>query len=208
MTITPVELALYAFALLILFLTPGPVWVALIARGVSGGFHAAWPLALGVVVGDVLWPLLAVLGVTYVVSLYGDFLIVLRYLAAVVFVLMGIALIRSADKVIGENSRLTAPGMWAGFAAGLLVILGNPKAILFYMGILPGFFDLSAITAWDIAAICFLSALVPLAGNLLLALFLDRVRRFLSTPGAVRRTNLVAGALLILVGVFIAVSEI
>ena len=155
MTISPTELALYAFALLILFLTPGPVWVALIARGVTGGFHAAWPLALGVVVGDVLWPLLAVLGVTYIVTIYGEFLVVLRYFAAVVFIVMGVALIRSADKVIGENSRLTAPGMWAGFAAGLLVILGNPKAILFYMGILPGFFDLSAITAWDIAAICF-----------------------------------------------------
>lgn len=208
MTISPVELALYAFALFILFLTPGPVWVALIARAVTGGFRSAWPLALGVVVGDVIWPLLAVLGVTYVVSLYGDFLIVLRYFAALVFVLMGVALIRSAGEVIGENSRLTAPGMWAGFVAGLLVILSNPKAILFYMGILPGFFDLTAITAWDIAAICFLSALVPLLGNLVLALFVAQVRRFLSTPGAVRRMNIVSGVLLILVGVFIALSEV
>ncbi len=63
MTISPFDLALYAGALLILFLTPGPVWVALTARALSGGFHAAWPLALGVVVGDALWPLLAVLGV-------------------------------------------------------------------------------------------------------------------------------------------------
>ena len=54
--------ALYVGALLILFLTPGPVWVALTARALSGGFHAAWPLAFGVVVGDVLWPLLAILG--------------------------------------------------------------------------------------------------------------------------------------------------
>ena len=28
--------------------------------------------------------------------------------------------------------------MWAGFVAGLALILGNPKAILFYMGVLPG----------------------------------------------------------------------
>jgi hypothetical protein len=37
--------------------------------------------------------------------------------------------------------------MWAGFLAGLAVILGNPKAILFYMGMLPGFFDLRALTS-------------------------------------------------------------
>jgi len=66
LTISAGDLLLYAGALLVLFLTPGPVWVALIARALSGGFHAAWPLALGVVVGDVLWPFLAILGVTWI----------------------------------------------------------------------------------------------------------------------------------------------
>ena len=54
MTLAAHDLALYAGALFVLFLTPGPVWVALTARALSGGFHAAWPLALGVVVGE--WP--------------------------------------------------------------------------------------------------------------------------------------------------------
>jgi len=54
MTITPYELLLYAGALLILFMTPGPVWVALLARSLSGGFQAAWPLAMGVAIGDIV----------------------------------------------------------------------------------------------------------------------------------------------------------
>ena len=37
MTLDPNDLLLYAGALLILFLTPGPVLVALTARGLSGG---------------------------------------------------------------------------------------------------------------------------------------------------------------------------
>ena len=73
MTLTPSEILLYMGALAILFFTPGPVWVALVARGVSGGFHAAWPLALGVVVGDILWPLLAIFGVSLLVEIYADF---------------------------------------------------------------------------------------------------------------------------------------
>jgi len=206
MTITITQLGLYAGALFILFLTPGPVWVALTARAISGGFNAAWPLALGVVVGDVLWPLLAIFGVSYLVSIYADFLTILRYFGALVFLIMGIALIRHANVSLAEDSRLTRPGMWAGFIAGLAVILGNPKAILFYMGILPGFFDLTAITWIDISAICFLSMLVPLIGNLILAASIDRARRFLASPTAVRRTNISAGVLLILVGIAIAVS--
>ena len=93
--------------------------------------------------------------------------------------------------------------MWAGFLAGLLVILSNPKAILFYMGILPGFFDLSSMTGWDIAAICLLSALVPFVGNVILAAFLDRARRLMSSDRARWRMNISAGVLLILVGLVI-----
>jgi len=73
MTITLAELGLYAGALLIHFLTPGPVRIALTARALSGGFHAAWPLALGVVVGDALWPLFAILGITWATSLFAEF---------------------------------------------------------------------------------------------------------------------------------------
>lgn len=88
MTITFTEALLYAGAMIILFLTPEPVWVALMARSFGHGMRDALPLALGVVIGDFIWP----------------------------------------------------------FVAGLLVIIGNPKAILFYMGILLGFFDLRSIT--------------------------------------------------------------
>lgn len=204
MTATPFELLLYAGALFILFLTPGPVWVALLARALSGGFNSAWPLALGVVVGDVLWPLLAILGVTWLVSEFAWFMDVLRWVAVVMFLAMGVMLIRNAGKSLGSDSRLTRPGMLAGFLAGLAVILGNPKAILFYMGVLPGFFDLTQVTKWDIAAICFLSFIVPLVGNLALALSVDRVRGLLKSESALRRMNVTAGILLICVGGVIA----
>lgn len=203
MTITPTELTLYCGALLILFLTPGPVWVALTARALSGGFHAAWPLALGVVVGDALWPLLAILGVTWVVSVFAGFMTVLKWIAAAVFLAMGALILRNADKTIATDSRLTRPGMWAGFLAGVAVILGNPKAILFYMGVLPGFFDLTRVTGPDIAAIVAASIAVPLIGNVFFAFSIDRARRVLSSPRALRRTNIVAGILLICVGLVI-----
>ena len=206
MTLNLFDIALYAGALLILFLTPGPVWVGLIARSLSGGFHAAWPLALGVVIGDVLWSLLAIFGITWILSLYGSFLELLKWVAAGIFVLMGAAVLRSADKEIGTDNRLTRPGMWAGFLAGLAVILGNPKAILFYMGMLPGFFDLTALTWADVAVIASLSAIVPLFGNLAMAVFIDRARRLIDSPQGLARMSRIAGVLLIGVGLAIPLT--
>ncbi|KAF0675952.1 LysE family translocator [Profundibacterium mesophilum] len=203
MTIGWGEMALYCAALLALFATPGPVWVGLVARTLSGGFRAAWPLALGVAVGDVLWPLLAILGLSWAVSLYGGFLAVLRWVATAVFIFMGIALLRGEGGVPGRDGRLTRPGAWAGFATGLAVILGNPKAVLFYMGVLPGFFDLQRLTAGDIAAICAASFAVPLAGNLLTGLSIDRARRYLTAPHVMRRVTRASGVLLIGVGLLL-----
>mgnify|MGYP000450400511 CR=1 FL=1 len=203
MTLAAADLSLYTVAIFILFLTPGPVWLALVARAMSGGFHAAWPLALGVVVGDVLWPFLAILGVSWIVSAFSGFMLALRVVATLMFVGMGILLIRNAGRSISADSRLTRPGIWAGFMAGLAAILGNPKAVLFYMGVLPGFFDLSRITPWDMVVVVGISFSVPLVCNLLLALFVDRIRRLISSPKALRRTNIASGVLLILVGLII-----
>lgn len=206
MTITVWEMTLYAGALLILFLTPGPVWLAMLARSVSGGFSAAWPLALGVSVGDAIWPLAAILGVSWMVTEVSGLMDILRWVACAVFLWMGWVQIRNAGDKISANTRLTRPGRMAGFAAGVAAILGNPKAILFYMGVLPGFFDMSTLTKPDIAAILALSVIIPLIGNLALALFIDRMRRFLSSPTALRRTNLIAGWLLICVGLVIPLT--
>jgi threonine/homoserine/homoserine lactone efflux protein len=202
-TIAPFELLLYAGAIFILFITPGPVWVALTARAMAGGFASAWPLAVGVVLGDILWPLLAIMGVSWVASSFDGVLSVLRYVAAGIFLFMGAMLIRNADHSIASDSRLTKPGRWAGFLAGVAVILGNPKAILFYMGLLPGFFDLRVITKWDVVAILLVSSLVPLIGNLCLAIFVSKIRLLLRTPSALRRVNIVSGCMLISVGLII-----
>jgi threonine/homoserine/homoserine lactone efflux protein len=203
MTVSVHELLLYALGMAGLWAVPGPVWVALTARALSGGFAAAWPLAVGVALGDLIWPLAAILGLTWIESAYGDFLQILRWVAAVIFLVMGVMLIRKPAATLNADSRLTRPGMWAGFTVGVAAVIGNPKAILFYMGALPGFFALDRLTEVDVAAIIVISALIPMAGNLGLALFLDRARQLLSSPESMRRLNVTSGILLIGVGLVI-----
>ncbi|ATF16682.1 LysE family translocator [Phaeobacter gallaeciensis] len=203
MSVSAWDLTLYAGGLFVLFLTPGPVWLAVMARALSGGFPVAWPLALGVACGDILWPLVAVAGVSWIVSEVTGLMEVLRWVASAMFLFMGVMLLRHADARIEANSALTRPGLWAGFIAGIAVILGNPKAILFYMGVLPGFFDLTAVTRLDILAIVVLSFLVPLVGNLCMAGLVHRVRWHITSPATLRRINIVSGCLLIGVGCLI-----
>ena len=204
MTITFAALLLYAGAMALLWLTPGPVWVAITARALSGGFASAWPLAIGVTIGDLIWPLFAIFGLSWIVDQWSGFMVALRYVAVVFFVGMGILLIRRASDPIERDSRLTRPGRLAGFLAGVAAILGNPKAVLFYMSALPGFFDLRHVTAADIAVIALVSMSIPLVGNLVLALAVDKARARLASPERIRKINRIAGGLLIVVGLALA----
>lgn len=204
MSLTAAQLGLYALAMAGLWTVPGPVWVALLARALSGGFAAAWPLAVGVTLGDCLWPALAIFGMGWVLSVYGDALHILRWVAAGTFAVMGVLLITKSGALMSADSKLTRPGRLAGFATGVAAVIGNPKAILFYMTVLPGFFgDLSRLTAGDTVAVLAVSVAVPLVGNLGLALFLDRARSLLSSPERVRTLNRAAGCLLLLVAAVI-----
>jgi len=199
MTISLYQIGLYLVALALLFITPGPVWVALIARSLKSGFSGAWPLAMGVAIGDVVWPVLALLTLGQLVALHASLLIGLKYIAVAVFLIMGGGLIMARTDRLSAPSQLTRPGFWPGFVAGLLVIIGNPKAILFYIGILPGFFDVTALTALDIAVIGGISAAVPFSGNIILALMLDRVSALIASPLARRRLNVATGLVLFMV---------
>jgi threonine/homoserine/homoserine lactone efflux protein len=206
MTLTAAQLGLYATALFVLFLTPGPVWLATAARALAHGWVAAVPLVIGVALGDALWSVAAALGLAWIVGTYAWVMDVLKWVAVAVFALMGWLLIRNADKTISANSALIRPGAMAGFLAGLAAILANPKAVLFYMGMLPGFFDLTRVTPLDIAAIASISILVPLVGNIGFAILVDTARRRFSSPERLARINRVAGGLLIGVAGLIALT--
>nr|WP_241865513.1 LysE family translocator [Paracoccus salsus] len=191
-----------------IWLTPGPVWVAIMARAMATGFRGVWPLSLGVAIGDMLWPLIAIFGLAVVVAQNDVLMVGLRWVASVVFVGMGLALLRQAARPVERDARLTQRGRWAGFSAGLLAITGNPKAALFYVGVLPGFFDVARITAADVAVIVAMSTAIPFLLNLAMGGAVAAARARLATPTGLRRLNLLSGGLLILVGCAIAMGQL
>ncbi len=206
LTVSASQIAAYSAALAALVVTPGPVIAALIARAATGGVAAAVPLAAGVAVGDFLWPLLAMLGLGVLAGVWAGLMTALRLVGAAIVIWMGIGLIRHAEVAARRAAAGGIPERrLAGFAAGVSIIAGNPKAILFYIGILPGFFDFARLTPADIALICLVSMAIPFAGNLGWAALFARARRWLADPLMMRRVHVGAGVALCLVGVGIAV---
>ena len=139
-------------------------------------------------------------------SFHADLVFWLKHVAVFVFFAMGVSPLWSKIETINLPNQLTRPGMLAGLVAGILVILGNPKTILFHIGILLGFFNLVGLQPIDVAVIGGLSALAPLIGNLVLALMFDHVSKMLNSPVLRQRINRITGVVLICVGGLIFIS--
>ena len=202
-TITTTQLFLYIVALIILFITPGPVWIAIVARTISGGPKSAFSLILGVCLGDMLWPIIVFLGIGFFISIYSDYLIFFRFICSLILAIMGTQIILNSKKSISHNNQLNKKGFFSAFIAGFLAVTANPKAALFYITLLPGFFNFLTVNKLDLSVISFITFSVPFIGNLFLIFFLTKMKKLISSKKAIIRLNFVSGIMLIFVAILI-----
>ncbi len=201
MTITT-TLALFG-SMILLALIPGPGVFAVIARSMSSGFSHGAATTVGIVFGDYVFIIFSVMGLVALANVMGSFFIVLKYLGAAYLIYLAVSLWRSSTNVEGTEG-IKEMSFVSNFLAGLFTTLGNPKAILFYVGFLPAFMDLAAISAWDIALIMLVATLAVGGVMLGYAYAASKSRRLLSSPRAQKNLNRTASGVMACSGVLLA----
>ena len=83
------------------------------------------------------------------------------------------------------------------FIGELLVNFGNPNAILFYNGALPGFVNVTRVNTLDIVLVVLVLATLTFCGNNNLVVMLDRTVRLIALQSARCRLDVVTGAVLL-----------
>ncbi len=141
---TLLSMTLLAGALFVLAATPGPGVLATVARAMASGFLPASQVVLGIVLGDVVFVLLAIFGLGALASLLGDLFIVVKIGGAAYLIWLGVKLWRSPADVDQPQQTVATSGV-SNWLSGLLITLANPKVILFYLGLLPTFIDLAIV---------------------------------------------------------------
>ena len=65
------DLIFYAFGIFLLFITPGPLCIVIVARSLTYNVRGTWLHGFGVSLGDILWPLTAILGLSCIAGKSG-----------------------------------------------------------------------------------------------------------------------------------------
>lgn len=178
---------------------PGPGVFAIVARGLASGFSHAALVAIGIVLGDLVFLMLAIFGLSAMAEIMGDFFMIIKYLGGAYLIWLGIKLWRS--KPVPMEVKAIKETSWAAnFFSGLFITLGNPKTILFYLGLLPTFIDLNAVTSRDIALL--VAIVVSVVGCVLFsyAYSASRARGLFKNSRAERLLHRMAGGVLMITG--------
>ncbi len=196
---TMLNLLAFAAAMFLLAASPGPGVFATLARALASGFSHAAVLVLGIVLGDIIFLLLAIYGLSSMAEFLGSFFTFVKYAGGIYLIWLGIGIWRSkanTKKVLGVRE-----DSWKkNFLSGLSITLANPKVIFFYLGFLPTFVDLTRLTNIDILAISIV--VVVVLGSVLLsyAFLATRASRLITSERNQRRLNRCAGGVMITAG--------
>lgn len=190
---TTADLGIFALALALAAGTPGPTIAALVARVLSTGWRDVLPFAAALWVGEALWCLAAILGLSALAQVFHGTFAVIRW-AGIAYLIWLAWTTWHAPVETAKLPRPAAP--LAMFGAGLAVTIGNPKIMVFYLALLPSLFDLTRIGIADGAAMLAVCLAVLAIIDVVWIAAAERARAILRTPRARRMANRVSATAL------------
>lgn len=215
----PIEnLLAFAAAAAILIAVPGPSVLFVIGRSLALGRRGGLLSVLGNALGMLGQLALVVVGVGAIVAQSVVLFTIVKYLGAAYLIYLGVQAIRhgreSGQRAALHARALTDAGgiphrersgvriLWEGFLVGIT----NPKAIVFFVAVLPQFVDYRAgAVPTQLAVLGVVFAVIALVFDGAWALAAGTARRWFATrPRRVAQLSMAGGAMMIGLGAWVA----
>ncbi len=192
--------ALYAVCVAV----PGPGVVAMVARALGSGFRMAIPAAIGTMVGDWVWMTLSAFGLAGLAQAMGGYFLIVKYAGALYLAYMAF---KYWTAEVSEVPQLVPATAQQSFLSQLSVTLGNPKAMAFFLAILPTVVDLKHLNGAGYAQLTLATAVLIPSIMLAYAALAAQVRNLLTSKRARKGLNRTGAVVMAGAGLWVAVSE-
>lgn len=204
MTLT--TLFAYATALFIAAAIPGPGMTAIVARALGSGFRETFFMGLGLVLGDMIYLTAVILGLAFVAQTFQEAFMVLKFAGAAYLLYIAWKL-WTAGLLPQELKAKKSTSMPMSFLSGLLITLGNPKTMLFYVALVPTLIDIRMIGPSEYATLLAITFIVLMAVLLPYILLAAKARNLLKRPSALTILNRTAAGILAGTATMIAIRS-
>ena len=138
----------FFIGMIILAATPGPGVFGSMAKAAAEGFKMSLFFIGGLVLGDIIFFNLALLGLSAIAKMLGGMFIAIRIAGGLYLVYLGVRMFRSSQFSTNVKTN-SGKNKWQTCLSGLLLTLGNPKPILFYASVLPTIINFNEVRFID-----------------------------------------------------------
>ena len=211
----PLEnLLLFVPAMALLVMLPGPDFALVSRVALLEGPRAGKAAACGVALGITVHTACAIAGISAIIAASAPLFQLLKYAGAAYLFWLGIQSFRQKAQPLQEDA---VPGDGAAaphavplrraFRQGFLTNALNPKAILYFLVLLPQFMAADVAAAPQLLEMGAITAVECLVWYLFLAQILGRVRRVFANPRVQRWLHRVTGAVFLGFGLRLALAR-
>lgn len=173
--------------------TPGPGIAAVVARSLAHGFKGAPAFVAGFIVGDLTWFAIAATGLAALAKTAATVFVVIKWAGVAYLLYLAWKLWTAPAERVAVTEGDDRQHGWRAFGASLMLTLANPKAILFFLALLPTVVDLAHMNTLAFIEISLVIATLMPAVLFTYVFLAARARELFTTPKAVRRLNRSSG---------------
>jgi len=185
--------------------SPGPGVAAVVARSLARGTVGAPAFIVGFLIGDLAWFTLAATGLAALAKTAYVLFVIVKYAGAAYLLYLAWRMWTSRAETLVDGADEGSQKPLQLFLGSLALTLGNPKAMVFFLALLPTVVKLETLTLagfLEIAAV--ICVLLPLVlGAYVLAAV--RARKLLRSARAVRLVN--RGSATVMAGAAAAIAS-
>ena len=199
--------AYFAFlaACIALALLPGPIVTLVIANGLRHGTRAALTNVAGAQAGLAIVIGIVAVGLTSLMATMGYWFDWVRFAGAAYLVWLGVKLIRAP--VTSVNADAPPPPPRGGFfLQGFVVLLSNPKVLVFFGAFIPQFMDMEKDHFPQVALLGVTFMVIAASTDAVYALLAGRARLFFSKQRT-RMLSRISGGFMIGGGIWLALTR-
>lgn len=189
----------------VLSLVPGPSIFLVIVRSMTSNLSQGIITIGGMVFANIIFILLVVYGVGALVASMDGLFAIIKYSGSAYLWWLGIKLLGAQVKRT-ELGQVSGSSWHANFTAGFIITISAPRAILFYVSLLPNFIDLTKAKVPDVLLLMLIAVVAVGGAKLPYALLAYRSSLFLQKEKPKRVMNLLAGVVMILIGFVVALK--
>lgn len=189
-------------------LTPGPAALLTVAQGISNGFRQSYWAVAGIALANALYFALSATGIAALIVASSTLFSIIKWIGVAYLFYLGLSAFRSKASAltVTGDARHAVRGMRA-FWQAVVVELSNPKALLYFVALLPQFIDPAKPVGMQLLVFGVTCIVLDTIAYSLYAWIGSKTQRFTANERFVKVSNCASGGLLMAAGVMMAMVK-